>query len=251
MRLEVSSVSKSFGNLSVLSDVCFSAEPGIVGLVGVNGAGKTTLLRIISGGLDPDAGGVGLDGSPPDSKRGPSHLRRATALMPQSVTPPRGMTLLDFMSYLAWLRAVPSKARAARIDSILESVGLSAMRNRRMTQLSGGMLRRATFAQALVSDPAVLLLDEPTTGVDPEQRLAMRQLIAAQSDQRITILSSHVMEDIETVASRTLMLDNGSLVFDGPLQTLRELGTSLVAADSGLSPLEAAFMHLRSSAQLR
>ena len=246
MRLEVNGVSKSYGGTRVLSEVTFSAEPGIVGLVGVNGAGKTTLLRILAGGIDPDTGGVGLDGSLPDSKRGSSRLRRATALMPQSVVPPRGMTVLDFMNYMAWLRAVPPKTRSARIDSILESVGLTAMRNRRMTELSGGMLRRATFAQALVSDPAILLLDEPTTGLDPEQRLAMRQLIAAQAGERITILSSHVMEDIETVASRTLMLDAGSLVFDGPLQALRTMGASLVVAGSGLSPLEAAFMHLRS-----
>ena len=168
MRLEVNGVSKSYGGTRVLSEVTFSAEPGIVGLVGVNGAGKTTLLRILAGGIDPDTGGVGLDGSLPDSKRGPSRLRRATALMPQSVVPPRGMTVLDFMNYMAWLRAVPPKTRSARIHSILESVGLTAMRNRRMTELSGGMLRRATFAQALVSDPAILLLDEPTTGVDPE-----------------------------------------------------------------------------------
>ena len=246
MRLEVDGVSKSFGGTRVLADVSFSASPGIVGLVGVNGAGKTTLLRILSGAIDPDTGGVGVDGGPPDGKRGPSHLRRATALMPQSVVPPRGMTVLDFMNYMAWLRAVPRKVAARRIPSILESVGLIEMRNRRMTELSGGMLRRATFAQALVSDPAILLLDEPTTGVDPEQRLAMRQLIAAQEGERLTILSSHVMEDIETVATRTLMLDAGSLVFDGPLAALRTMGASLVATDSGLSPLEAAFMHLRS-----
>lgn len=245
-RIDVHEISKQFGDLRALDGVTFSIESGAVGLVGVNGAGKSTLMNVLAGGMSPSAGDFELAGV--TSRGNASGLRRRVALMPQALTPPAGMTLSDFMSYMAWARGVPRTQRQTAIRDALEAVQLSERSKTRMTALSGGMLRRALFAQAVVADPGVLLLDEPTAGLDPEQRASLRQLIAEEARRRTVIISSHLMEDVAVIAPRIIMLEAGRICFDGTTDALSALGRELVVRDSPLSPLEAAFVHMRSAA---
>ena len=218
MHLTVSGVSHAYGaSVQALSDVSFALQPGVTGLVGVNGAGKSTLMHVLAGLLAPATGSlVFTDDAGRDLVRW-RDLRSRIALMPQSFDVPRNVRTLDAVAYLTSLRGFGSTEAADRAGAALRAVGLGDRERKPIRSLSGGMLRRVGFAQAIAGDPAVLLLDEPTTGLDPEQRVLVRDLISARRDRGITLLSSHVMEDLEAVADEVLVLDDGELIFAGPM----------------------------------
>lgn len=245
--IQVEELRKSYGAVTAVDGVSFRVESGVLGLVGVNGAGKTTLLEVLATAIAPDSGTVSIAGNDLSSAAGIRAIRSKVALMPQMLNPPSGMSLGDFMSYMAWVRGVPRRHRADRITETLRAVGLEGRQNQKMTALSGGMLRRAAYAQAVVNEPEVLLLDEPTTGLDPEQRIGLRSLIEAEGKVRIVIVSSHVMEDIATLSPNVVMLDAGRVVYDGTVAKMAALGEELTGPGAELSPLEAAFMHLRTT----
>jgi ABC-2 type transport system ATP-binding protein len=211
-------VRRSFGSqVQALADLSLTLEPGVTGLVGVNGAGKTTLLRILAGALRPSGGTVRLDGDDPYGRGRRDALRR-TALMPQALDLPPGVRVADAVAYCGWLRGLPMRQARGRASAVLERVGLGARSDHPVRSLSGGMVRRVALAQALVSEPDVLLLDEPTTGLDPEQRAALRELVRGLPDHHITVVSSHVMEDLESLADRIVVLDDARLLFAGTLE---------------------------------
>ncbi|WP_167736109.1 ATP-binding cassette domain-containing protein [Nocardioides sp. 503] len=188
--------------------------PGSTGLVGINGAGKTTLLLTLAGARRPQAGAVTLDGA---DLYGP-HRRELVGrigLMPQSLDLPAELRVADALSYVGWLRGVPRRVAALREPELLAAVGLQPRRDERVGRLSGGMRRRLVLATALVTEPAVLLLDEPTTGLDPEQRAGLRTLLLDLPGATVTVLSSHVMEDVERMTSRILVLDDGRVLHHG------------------------------------
>lgn len=217
MQFVVSDVSHCYGVVQALADVSFTLQVGVTGLVGVNGAGKSTLLHVLAGLLSAEEGRLELVD---DQGRGLTRwreLRRSIALMPQTFEVPRNVRTLDAVAYLTSLRGFPAGEAVERARSALESVGLGDRMGKPIRSLSGGMVRRVAFAQAIAAEPDVLLLDEPTTGLDPEQRVLVRDLIRARSGAGITLLSSHVMEDLEAVATRILVLDGGELVFDGSI----------------------------------
>jgi ABC-2 type transport system ATP-binding protein len=162
------------------------------------------------------------------------------ALMPQSFTFPRELSCLEFVEYLAWMRGMGSKTCRPAARRALEKVDLVDMGDRRMSDLSGGMVRRVGLAQALVAEPEVLLLDEPTTGLDPEQRVILRQIITGLRNEATVVISSHVMEDIESVATRVIVIHEGRALFQGDMDNFCQ---SVPVAENG-SRAEAAFMNL-------
>jgi len=221
MHLAVSDVSHAYGaSVQALADVSFTLRPGVTGLVGVNGAGKSTLMHVLAGLLAPGQGSVVFtDDSGGDVRRW-RDLRSRIALMPQSFDVPRNVRTLDAVAYLTSLRGFPSPESTERAASALHAVGLADRSRKPIRSLSGGMLRRVAFAQAVASDPDVLLLDEPTTGLDPEQRVLVRELVRGRRDRGITLVSSHVMEDLEAVADQVVVLDGGELIFEGSMADL-------------------------------
>jgi ABC-2 type transport system ATP-binding protein len=198
-------VSYAYGHRPALTDVSFAIGPGITGLLGVNGAGKSTALRLAVGELRPDSGSVRVGDSGPD---GPASV----GYCPQTVALPKQLSVAEFLGYLAWLRKVPRGRRRSVVAEALAWADLGDRRQDRVGSLSGGMVRRLVIAQAVMGAPGLLLLDEPTTGLDPEQRARIRGLLARLPTDATVLLSSHIVEDIEALASSTLVLSEGQVV---------------------------------------
>lgn len=244
MQLEFDQVSFAYPRASPIFDrLQVTFRNGTTGLLGVNGAGKTTLLKLAIGILKPSYGTVrAVEGN---DERGANELGSSVAYMPQAFVPPRGLTVTEFLAYIGWLRGVPRARRAARIGEVLEQVELAGHKNAEIATLSGGLVRRVLLAQAVLSRSPILLLDEPTAGLDPEQRVKVRSIISRLAEERSIVMSSHIMEDIEQVATRVVMLDEGIIRFDGLVTELRETGSRYAGSTAGLSAMEVAFMRLR------
>jgi ABC-2 type transport system ATP-binding protein len=209
-------IGRDYGRTVALNSVSFALTPGVTGLVGVNGAGKSTLLRILAGALRPSRGSVCFDGLDPYG-RGRRRFLRRTSLMPQALELPPDARVVDAVAYCGWLRGLPAAGLRDRAREVLGDVGLADRGGQRVRTLSGGMVRRAALAQALISAPDVLLLDEPTTGLDPEQRATVRGLISELPRDSAIVVSSHVMEDLEQLADRIIVLDGGEMAHCGSL----------------------------------
>ena len=221
-----------------LRNINLVLEPGVTALVGVNGAGKSTLLSILAGGLPPTAGEVALSGTNVYGRGRRKALQRV-ALMPQSLTLPENMTALEAVSIIGWMRGLSGRAAQPAAAAALEAVGLADRSGSRVKELSGGMKRRVALAQAIVAKPDVLLLDEPSTGLDPQQRRRMVEIIKTLDGT--VFFSSHVMEDVAETASRIVVLHEGGVRFDGQLEQLALL------APAGTAPArqaEAAFLEV-------
>ncbi len=208
----------------MLHELSFSADAGVLGLLGVNGAGKSTLLESLAGLLPPRSGHVLVDGVDVYGAGRRSRAVGAVALVPQHLGFPGRFTVTEYLQHMAWMRAVPKVSRAAAVDAALDAVDLTAHARQAMGRLSGGTMRRAAIAQALLADPAVLLLDESTTGLDPVQRAEVRGLLEGLAQTRLVVLASHIVEDIEQVASRVVVVHDGRIVFDGTSAEIASLG---------------------------
>jgi ABC-2 type transport system ATP-binding protein len=239
MGIDASDISHRYGQQDALLDVSVSLSTSVTALVGVNGAGKSTLLNILAGALRPTHGDVTVNGASLYGKsRG--RLMPQVALMPQSFDYPRSFTALEFVEYLGWMRGLDRRRCRNAALAAIASVNLSDRAHTPMKELSGGMIRRVGLAQALVAKPEILLLDEPTTGLDPEQRATMRQLIAELPATTTVFLSSHVMEDVEQIAQRLIIVDECRIVFD---DTVAALQHQALPPDRG-SLAEAGFLNL-------
>lgn len=207
---------------TALSDVSFEVGPGITGLVGLNGAGKSTLLNILATVHRPSSGSITWtnDGSQFLSRR---QMRTQVSLMPQSVVLPRSFTAAGFLQYGGWLQGLTARQASTRAENLLDTVDLAGQAGVRCTQLSGGQQRRLVFANALAKRPGLLLLDEPTTGLDPQQRLIMRETIRAAAVDCCVIMSSHLLEDVMSLATHLVVLSSGRTVFCGPAEQLETL----------------------------
>lgn len=239
----VAGLSHRYGERPALEDLTLSLFTGVTGLVGVNGAGKTTLLHVMATVLRPDAGDLRVGSF--DYRRQLLEVRRRVALAPQVFVPPPSMRVEEFLVYVGWMRGLRSRERSASAARVLDIVELGDRARDRLGSLSGGMVQRVNIAQALLASPALLLLDEPMDGLDPEQRVRIRQLIDRLGEEACVLISSHVMDDIVPIADRVLMLEAGRFVFDGTPAALGQIGAEHVTARSGLSPHEAAFLALR------
>lgn len=219
--LTLDGIHHGYGARDVLRDVSCEIGPGITALIGVNGAGKSTLLSIASGGVRPRQGAVAVGGHDLLHGRARRQGLGKVAFMPQDATFPPRMTAREIVEYVDWMRGAPRSGGRARALQALDRVRLADRAESRFGSLSGGMQRRVCLAQAIVSAPEVLVLDEPSTGLDPEQRHVMVQLIGTLAGA--VVLSSHVMEDVADLADRVLVLDDGAITFDGDVAGLRAL----------------------------
>ena len=217
MEIQITSLKKTYGNKTVLDSVTFSIGNGMFGLIGRNGAGKTTLMRILATLSRPSGGQVTFNGIPlQDTKK----IRSFIGYLPQEFSLYQDMSILEIMRYLAALSDIPEKTCRERIPRLLQQVNLWDDRTKKAGKLSGGMKRRLGIAQALLDDPQVLIVDEPTAGLDPEERLRFYTLLDEFSSSRTVVVSSHIMSDIESVCENVAVLDAGRLLFAGTVGAL-------------------------------
>jgi len=229
MLVTLNGVSKSYRSVTALRDIDLELRPGITGLLGPNGAGKTTLLRILATLLDPSAGSVGVDAWDPANVRDRTEIRRRLGYLPQDLGLYPRFTAFEFVDYIAILKELKDRDdRHRRVRAALESVGIEEVAGRKIRTLSGGMKRRVGIAQAIVADPGLVLLDEPTTGLDPEQRIRFRQLIAGLGEHRTVVLSTHLVEDVAAVCTSVVVLWQGRVLFNGPPVELRAAADGMV-----------------------
>lgn len=215
-RVRVQDVTKSFGRTRALDGVTLTAGTGVTGLLGPNGAGKTTLLRLLATVLAPDAGVLQLLGRNPQDAADRLEIRRRLGYLPQEPGFHRGFTVFEFVDYVAILKELGDRrARHEEVRRVIDWVGLSEVSGRRIRALSGGMKRRVGVAQALLGDPELVVLDEPTAGLDPEQRLRFRDLVSRIGEGRSVLLSTHQTEDVAALCPHVVVVDRGRTVFDG------------------------------------
>jgi ABC-2 type transport system ATP-binding protein len=214
-------VGRSFGATQALADVDLDLEAGVIGLLGPNGAGKTTLLRLLATALPPSRGKVRVLGRDVEVLAERTEIRRRLGYLPQEVGFPRGFTAFAFVDYIALLKewADPA-ARHAEVRRVLDQVGLSDAATKRIRAMSGGQRRRVALAQALLGSPPVLILDEPTAGVDPEQRVTLRTVLAELARTSIVVLSTHQTDDVAALCERVVVLDRGRVRYDGAVTEL-------------------------------
>lgn len=214
MELKIEGLSKRYSAHKYgLRDFSMNLENGIVGLLGPNGAGKSTLMRIIATISRPSAGKVTLDGT--DLSRDPNALRRVLGYLPQDFGVYPNLNAVEFLDYIAAVKGLSGNAVRIRIESLLSELNLLQVRKQPLGTYSGGMKQRIGIAQALLNDPKILVLDEPTVGLDPEERVRFRNLLSHFSGDRIVILSSHIVSDIETIAGDIVIMNEGRLLARG------------------------------------
>ena len=211
MQLVIDGVSKRYGrSVWGLRDFRLTVGPGVLGLLGPNGAGKSTLMRIIATVTRPTAGHLSWDGA--DLAHDPDALRRVLGYLPQDFGVYPNLTALEFLEYLAAAKGLDARAARGRIAALLEQVNLTEAARRPLGGFSGGMRQRVGIAQALLNDPRLLIVDEPTAGLDPEERVRFRNLLSELSGERIVILSTHIVSDVEAVATHIALIAQGRLV---------------------------------------
>jgi ABC-2 type transport system ATP-binding protein len=219
MQLQIENVSKTYrGNVRALRDFQLQLGSGILGLLGPNGAGKSTLMRILATITQPTAGRILWNGT--DIAREPDSLRSVLGYLPQDFGVYPNLSPLEFLEYLAAVKGIDGTAARKRIAELLELVNLSEVAKRPLGGFSGGMRQRVGIAQALLNDPQLLIVDEPTAGLDPEERVRFRNLLSELSGERIVILSTHIVSDVEAVASGIALIASGQLVAYGTPETL-------------------------------
>ena len=209
-------LAKSFGRHRAVDGMTFELSPGITGLLGPNGAGKTTMLRMLATVLAPERGTLQLLGRDPRDAIARIEVRRRLGYMPQEPGFHQRFTAFEFVDYIAILKEMTDRrARHAEVRRVLELVGLGDVQRKRIKALSGGMRRRVALAQALLGRPELLVLDEPTAGLDPEQRLRFRELISAPAGDQTVLISTHQTEDVAALCQRVIVMNAGTSLFDG------------------------------------
>jgi ABC-2 type transport system ATP-binding protein len=223
MKLAIDSVSKRYSaNVWGLRNISLHLQPGVLGLLGPNGAGKSTLMRILATVTRPTGGTVKWNDG--DILRSPDPLRAVLGYLPQDFGVYPHLTAYEFLQYLAAVKGLDSSAANSRINELLAVVNLTDARNRPLGGFSGGMRQRVGIAQALLNDPQLLIVDEPTAGLDPEERVRFRNLLSELSGERIVILSTHIVSDVEAVATQIAILAHGQLLaHDAPESLLASI----------------------------
>jgi ABC-2 type transport system ATP-binding protein len=221
--IDIDQVFKSYGRTHALDGVSFELETGVSGLLGPNGAGKTTLLRMLATVLAPDRGRLMVLGWDPQDAAGRLEIRRRLGYFPQEPGYHMNFTAFEFVDYLAILKEmVDTNRRHAEVRRVLEAVGLSDVASKKLKALSGGMRRRVILAQALLGDPDLLVLDEPTVGLDPVQRLRFREILSELAETQTILLSTHMTEDVAALCSRVVVLNEGQVQFNGDITELAD-----------------------------
>lgn len=238
--IDVRGVCHSYGRRPVLHDIDLRVTSGVVGLLGPNGAGKTTLMRLIATLLPVQTGSVALEGV--DVQDDLTQARRKLAYLPQRFEVLNRATVQRNVEFAAWAREVPQTEIATAAQTVIRQVGLWDQRDSRANTLSGGMRQRLGIACAVVHKPSVVLLDEPTVGLDPIQRVALRRTIDGLARDAAVLVSTHVLEDLSALASRIVVLDGGRVRFEGSMADLEQMGAATPLP--GMSDAEAGYTHL-------
>jgi len=219
MELVIDRVEKRYpGGVQALSEFSLTLRPGVLGLLGPNGAGKSTLMRILATVTRATAGRVTWNGV--DLAREPDRLRQVLGYLPQDFGVYPNLTAQEFLEYLAAAKGLEARSARARIAHLLDLVNLTEFARRPVGGFSGGMRQRVGIAQALLNDPELLIVDEPTAGLDPEERVRFRNLLSDLSGERIVILSTHIVSDVEATATEIALIAGGRLLADGPPEGL-------------------------------
>lgn len=218
MELSFDRLTKHYGNKIAVDCVSATLEPGVYGLLGANGAGKTTLMRMLCAILESTSGEVLLDGQDVISMG--ADYRNVLGYLPQDFGYYPNYTAMEFLMYIAALKGIPKKIARQRAKRLLEEVGLSNVANKKVRTFSGGMKQRVGIAQALLNTPDILILDEPTAGLDPKERVRFRNLLSAYAEDKIVILSTHIVSDIEAIADEVLLMKKGRFVLQGTVSEL-------------------------------
>ncbi len=221
MGITASNLTKVYGTQKAVDDVSFEMNTGeVLGFLGPNGAGKTTTMRLLTCYLTPTAGTATLDGY--DIHDHPEEVRQRIGYLPEDTPLYTDMPVIDYLRLSAELQSVPEAKVDDRIKEMMDVCGLGPERHKRIGELSKGFQQRVGLAQALLHDPAVLILDEPTTGLDPNQIVEIRELIKEIGEKKTVMLSSHILKEVEMTCDRILIIDQGRIVADGPTEELRE-----------------------------
>jgi len=218
MELFVENVSKKFKDMTAVDDVSLRITPGVWGLLGANGAGKTTLMRMIAGIMEPSSGMIYYNGIP--IKELKESYRNVFGYLPQDFGFYPEFSVKDYLEYVAALKGLTVNDSKRKIDELLERLTLSHVKNKKIAKLSGGMKRRVGIAQALLNDPEVLILDEPTSGLDPGERVRFRNLLSEFAHDRIVLISTHIVSDVEYIATQNAIMKNGKLLSTGTTEEL-------------------------------
>ena len=212
MELQIDGLNKHYRSVHAVRDFTLALGTGILGLLGPNGAGKSTLMRMLATVTKPSSGTIRLDGV--NAVTSPDALRRTLGYLPQDFGIYPHLSATEFLEYIGALKGVPRRALRARIEHLLEVLNLSDVRSRALGGFSGGMRQRVGIAQALLNDPHLLIVDEPTAGLDPEERVRLRTLLAEMATDRIIIFSTHICSDVESIATRVAIVNHGMLLAD-------------------------------------
>ena len=213
MELTICDLTKEFGSFRAVDRVSFTMTNGVYGLLGVNGAGKTTLMRMLTTLIKPTDGEILWDGQ--DVFKMDGQYRKLLGYLPQDFGYYPDFSIYDYLMYIASIKGIRPAAAKERVKELLKQVGLFRARHKKMKNLSGGMKRRAGIAQAMLNDPKILILDEPTAGLDPSERIRFRNLISELSGDRIVLLSTHIVSDIEYIANEILLMKDGCITRSG------------------------------------
>jgi ABC-2 type transport system ATP-binding protein len=234
MNVEITDLTRRFGRTAAVSGIELQAEVGVFGLLGPNGAGKTSLLRMMATAIPPTSGRLRLLGRDP-ARYGPRReIRRRLGYLPQNLGYYPGFTVREFVEYFALLKEVPAERVPRAVAAAIDKVQLGGKARARLRTLSGGMLRRVGIAQAIVNEPELLLLDEPTAGLDPEQRIAFRGLLRDIGQQATVVVSTHLVEDVGTACSAVAVMNQGKIIFHGSPAGLAGRGEGHGAGDGPL-----------------
>jgi len=224
--IEVKSLDKKFGAIHAVQNLSFSVQKGeVLGFLGPNGAGKSTTMKMITGFLEPTSGTVSVCGH--DILDEPIQVKEKIGYLPEGAPSYGEMTVKNFLDFIADIRGMKGKEKETRVDEIIKKINLESVRNQTIDTLSKGFKRRVGVAQALLHDPEVLIMDEPTDGLDPNQKHEVRTLIKEMAAHKAIVISTHILEEVDAICTRAIIIASGELLFDGTPEEL------LAKSDSG------------------
>ncbi|MDD3413728.1 MAG: ABC transporter ATP-binding protein [Lachnospiraceae bacterium] len=218
MELKLEELTKSFQDMTAVDHVSYTLGNGVYGLLGINGAGKTTLMRMLTTLMKPTSGQITCNGK--DIFKMDGEYRNLIGYLPQDFGYYPDFTVLDYLIYIALIKGLKPIVAKKRANELISKVGLTKAKNKKMKKLSGGMRRRAGIAQAMLNDPKILVLDEPTAGLDPNERIRFRNLLSELSEDRLVLLSTHIVSDVEYIAGEILLMKDGKLTLAGTTDEL-------------------------------